>query len=322
MLSWRKPPSFWKDPQSIFVKLLWPFSCLVTAIGRYRRRNATPYQAEISVICVGNVTVGGTGKTPIVMALAQLLQQQGFTPHILSRGFGVKLKEPRRVDPLDAAESVGDEPLLLAKKAPTWVYPDRVQTAKLAVAAGADILLLDDGFQNPFLHQDLKLLVVDGNQGFGNQAVLPAGPLREPLSDALKRADAVLLYGSMADLSWGSHKPFFNVELISTQYPAPTPYVAFAAIGHPEKFFNSLRQKGFLLKKTVCFPDHHFYDPHTLQKLIQMAKTHQAKLITTEKDAVKIPFSIRNEIEVFTVEAQFKDNDLFNDWLLKKLEML
>lgn len=322
MRIWRKPPSFWTNSHSILAKALRPFSYLVIMAARYRRNLATPYHAGVPVICVGNVSVGGTGKTPLVLALAHMLQQHGFTPHILSRGFGAKINAPRQVNVLDVAESVGDEPLLLAKVAPTWVHPDRVQTAKLACMAGADILLLDDGFQNPFLHQDIKLLVVDGTQGFGNGYVLPAGPLREPLSEAMARADATLMYGEMDDLAWAQTKPLFEVELVSNQLPTADLYLAFAAIGYPEKFFTSLRQKGFTLAKTVSFPDHHFYDAKTIQELMHLAKIHQAKLITTEKDAVKIPLLAGELIDIFTVKAQFKKNDYFNEWLFKKIKMV
>lgn len=320
MMKWQKLPSFWSKPNSFLEKGLRPFSYLVTAYGKYRRHQAKPYHAGVPVICVGNVTVGGAGKTPLVITLAHLLRQQGFNPHILSRGYGVNLKVLRQVDLLNSAKEVGDEPLLLAKAAPTWVYPNRVQTAKAAVNGGADILLLDDGFQNPFLYQDIQLLVVDGKQGFGNGAVIPAGPLREPLNDAIIRADAILLYQEMDDLSWTQEKPLFEVDLVSAQLPQHPIYLAFAGIGQPEKFFNSLRKNGFILAKTISFPDHHFYDEATLHQLSQMAHKHQAKLITTEKDAVKIPLWAKDFIEVFLIEAQFKKVSLFNNWLFKKLK--
>ena len=197
MTWWQTSPSFWNNPTSIIATVLRPFGTIVTAISRYRHRHTIPHQASVPVICVGNVTIGGAGKTPIVIALAKLLQKQGFTPHILSRGFGGKLKEPLRVLEQHSAVLVGDEPLLLAKVAPTWVYSDRIKTATLATQAGADILLMDDGFQNPFLYKDINLLVIDASQGFGNGYVMPAGPLREPVKDAMARADALLHYGTI-----------------------------------------------------------------------------------------------------------------------------
>ncbi|WP_198027194.1 tetraacyldisaccharide 4'-kinase [Candidatus Paracaedibacter symbiosus] len=302
--------------------LLAPLSLVVIAMGRRRRHRTKAHHVCVPVICVGNVTVGGSGKTPLVLTLAQGLQQQGFTPHILSRGYGVKLEKPTQVLANHLATEVGDEPLLLAKTAPTWVYPDRCQTANLAVEAGATILLLDDGFQNPTLYQDIKLLVVDGATHFGNGHVLPAGPLREPLEDAVNRADAILLYGEMADLSWTQDKPIFRVKFVSNQKPRAPAYLAFAGIGRPQKFFESLTKNGFYLQETHSFPDHHVYCEKEINQLLNQAHQQQLTLITTTKDAVKIPLSLQPLIEVFNVSCVFEDPQSFQNWLLKKLEKI
>lgn len=319
MTWWQTPPSFWNKPTSILATMLRPAGAIVTAITRYRHRQITPHHASVPVICIGNVTIGGAGKTPIVIALAKLLQQHGFTPHILSRGFGGKLKEPLRVSTQHSASLVGDEPLLHVKIAPTWVYFDRIKTATLAIQAGADILLMDDGFQNPSLYKDINLLVIDSSQGVGNGYVMPAGPLREPLEDAMVRADALLHYGALDNVE---NKPLFEVTLVSEQHPTALLYIAFAAIGRPEKFFTSLRQNGFTLAQTISFPDHHFYDGPTIQKLIDMAQQQQARLITTEKDAVKIPHHLHHLIDIFAVEAQFQSPSLLQDWLLHTLKSI
>ena len=171
-----KPPAFWSK-NSFLSKVLSPLSSVVTLAGWLRQNYTTPHRVSVPVICVGHVTIGGSGKTPLVITLARLLKQMGYKPHVLSRGYGAKLKKPLLVNPkVHHATKVGDEPLLLAKAASTWVFPDRRVSAELAIKEGATILLMDDGFQNPKLYKDIHLLVVDGKQGFGNAKVLPAGP--------------------------------------------------------------------------------------------------------------------------------------------------
>lgn len=321
-MGWRKPPLFWSKKFSILALFLWPFSYFLTIAGRIRRKLTTPYRASIPVICVGNVVVGGSGKTPLVIELAKFLQQQGFTPHILSRGYGVELNNPILVSVHHQASDVGDEPLLLAKAAPTWVYADRCETAQLAIKAGATILLMDDGFQNPSLYKDIQLLVIDDAQGVGNGYVLPAGPLREPLKDAFTRANAILLYNKTDDFSLPGKQPVFQVEITSSLQPIAPHYIAFAGIGRPKKFFASLQQNGFSLVKTFSFPDHYTYTDQDIQQLISMADEHQARLITTEKDIVKIPSSSRAFFEVFSVNTYFLEPAIFQEWLLQQLKNL
>lgn len=320
MTWWRKPPAFWSKKLSILALLLWPFSRLITSIGRMRQKLSTPYRVSVPVICVGNVAVGGSGKTPLVIELAKLLQQQGYIPHILSRGYGAKLTKPILVSNQHEVSAVGDEPLLLAKAAPTWVYADRRKTADLAIQAGATVLLMDDGFQNPGLYKDVQLLVIDVAQGFGNGYVLPSGPLREPLQDAVTRASAVLLYNGKSNLSWTEAKPVFQVELVSNQQPTAEHYIAFAGIGRPEKFFNSLKDNGFSLLKTISFPDHYAYRDKDIQQLITLAKQYQARLITTEKDAIKLSSFLHEFFEVFPINVQFKNPENFHNWLFLQLK--
>lgn len=325
-MGWRNPPSFWSKKLSIFALLLWPISRLVTIIGRMRHKLSVPYRASVPVICVGNVVIGGSGKTPLVIALAKFLQQQGFIPHILSRGYGVQLDKPVRVADHHRAEEVGDEPLLLAKIAPTWVYADRCQTADLAIQAGATVLLMDDGLQNPTLYKDIQLLVIDGDQGVGNGYVLPAGSLREPFRDAVTRSHAILLYNKAAllynkvvDSVWMEERPVFEVAMDFTLQPRVPRYIAFAGIGRPEKFFTSLRQGGFSLVKTLSFPDHHVYEDKEVQQLLALAEQYQARLITTEKDIVKIPSFLHASFDVLSVSAQFQEPSIFQKWLLQQL---
>ncbi len=197
-----RPPEFWdhrvgRASAPLLRAGLAPLSWLITAAGRWRWRRATPAKAPVPVICIGNVTLGGTGKTPLALALAALLQAQGHRPVFLSRGHGGRARGPLVVDPdrHDAA-LVGDEALLLAAAAPAIIARDRVAGARLAAAQNADLIIMDDGFQNPALHKDASLLVLDTQAGLGNGRVFPAGPLREPLADALARADALVAMGT------------------------------------------------------------------------------------------------------------------------------
>ncbi len=191
-----RAPEFWAQP-GLVPSLLAPLATLYAAGAAARAMFASPFRAPVPVLCIGNLVAGGAGKTPIVLSLAELLRRQGRHPHIVSRGYGGRLAGPIAVDPAGhRAADVGDEPLLLARAAPCWVARDRVAGAKAAVAAGADLVLLDDGFQNPSLAKDLSLVVVDGAYGFGNRQVMPAGPLREPIEVGLARAGAVVIIGA------------------------------------------------------------------------------------------------------------------------------
>lgn len=315
-----KPPSFWNHP-SLLSKMLFPLSWVVSCIGRLRHTFVKPHKVSVPVICVGNVTIGGTGKTPLVIALVTFLKRMGHVPHILSRGYGAKFKTPLLVDShTNYVSEVGDEPLLLAKVAPTWVYPDRRLSAELAIKNGATILLMDDGFQNPKLHKDLHLLVIDGKQGFGNGQVLPSGPLREPLEQALDRADALIVYNASAT-TLPRTKPVFTVQMFAEKTPiAGRNYIAFAGIGNPQKFFDSLSEKKFPLLHTISYPDHFAYNNKVLEKLLKLANQNKATLITTEKDALKIPVKLLGSIEVFPIQTQFDFPESFEDWLKSYLK--
>ncbi len=193
-------PSFWGEPPRVLANLLMPIGAVWDAAGRWREAMADPYRSPVPVVCVGNLVAGGAGKTPVTMALATLLAAHGVAPHIVARGYGGRLVGPVRVDPArHDADAVGDEALLLASRAPAWVARDRAAGVRAAAAAGAPMILLDDGLQNPTIGKDLSLVVVDAAYGFGNGRVIPAGPLRERLARGLARADAVILLGAGAD---------------------------------------------------------------------------------------------------------------------------
>ena len=289
-----KAPAFWSDPASPWGVLLSPLGAAYAAAGRARRARAEPWRAPVPVVCVGNLTAGGAGKTPTAVHLLQRLAERGVKAHALSRGYGGATRGPHRVDPQrDKAALVGDEPLILASYAPTWVSRDRVAGAKAAVAAGAQALVLDDGFQNPALEKTLSIVVADGPSGFGSGRVIPAGPLREPVAEGLARADAVLILGPGDPLAGRRFdKPILRGEVVPAFAGIPFKGMratAFAGLGRPEKFFAMLRGLGVDLVATHAFPDHAAYPDAILRRLAREAELRDAQLLCTEKDAVKFP---------------------------------
>lgn len=308
-----RPPEFWAS-DDIRACLLSPLGALYGLAGRIRRQVARPLRLPVPVVCVGNLTVGGTGKTPIAMALAERLIGQGHRPHFLTRGYGGRLAGPIRVDVArhEVAE-VGDEALLLARVAPTWVARRRPEGARAALAAGAELLIMDDGLQNPALVQDLAIVVVDGAVGFGNRRLLPAGPLREPIAAGLARASAIVLLGedraAVAPLL-PDRLPRLEADLVHPPEAAAlrgARVVAFAGIGRPDKFFASLASVGAQVVLTRGFPDHHPYREGDLQALAGEASRQGARLVTTAKDHVRIPPAWRRRVAVVPVGLRWRD---------------
>lgn len=311
-------PDFWQQRGLVSTVLL-PLGGLYSLAGRLRPLLTHQGRVAVPVICVGNLTAGGTGKTPTVLSLLTLVRGFGWQPAAVTRGYGGREEGPLQVDlARHSAKDVGDEALLLAAAAPTFVARHRLAGAKAAVAAGATMILLDDGFQNPTLHKDLSLLVVDGAVGFGNGRVLPAGPLREPVARGLARADAVLVIGPpqaglLAQLQ--GHK-VLTASLVPQNAAdfAGKDCLAFAGIGRPTKFFDSLRAAGARLRDTVAFPDHHPYSEAELAALADRAQQLGAPLVTTEKDAMRLSPAWRHKVRTLKVALQWNDpraRDLF-----------
>ncbi|WP_300588760.1 tetraacyldisaccharide 4'-kinase [Marivita sp.] len=326
-----KPPAFWDAPPDrpgLWPRLLAPLGALYAAATARRLQRGTPLRLGIPVICVGNVNAGGTGKTPTVIALMQMLSDMGKTAHVVSRGFGGSLEGPVQVDPRrHTAEEVGDEPLLLAAFGTVWVSKDRALGAQAAKTTGAEVILLDDGLQNPSLAKDLSLIVVDATRGFGNGRCIPAGPLREPVAAAMARAELVLSIGSdEAQVSfartWQSQisLPHLTGHLMPLQTGMDWEglrCLAFAGIGHPEKFFRTLRDLGAELVETRALDDHQPLTNTLLARLEKDAQTARAQLVTTEKDAVRLPQSYRMKVLTVPVRLVLPDNTVLKDTLSK-----
>lgn len=275
-----------------------------------------PRKLPVPVICVGNVVAGGAGKTPTALAIGHMLRAQGMEAHFLTRGYKGKLKGPVQVDPaVHVAADVGDEALLLAQVLPTWVSRDRVAGGQAAVKAGAECIVMDDGYQNPSLHKDLNLLVIDGLYGFGNGRLLPAGPLREPVSDAVGRAHAIILFGqdkAQVLKHVSPYKPVLNAQLrpvTANNLLACKPVVAFAGIAQPSKFYRTLNEIGCQVERMVSFPDHHLFTRREVESLLAQAKSLDGLLVTTTKDYVRLPKDLRVNILPVQVEAVFEDPD-------------
>lgn len=306
-------PLFWfNDPKKpgFKARLLAPVAALY-ASATARRVAKVGYNATIPVICIGNINVGGTGKTPTAIALAQRLISMGYTPHVVSRGYGGSLEGPLQVNEREhTADQVGDEPLLLSAFTPTWIAKDRAAGVKAAEAAGAEVILLDDGFQNPTVAKDVNIVVVDARRGFGNRRVMPAGPLREPVEKGLKRADVVLSIGEELAPLGDIPVPLVRgrLEPLKTGMTWTNMRVlAFAGIGNPEKFFATLRDLGCNIIRAEALEDHQPLTDSLLTRLELEGKTRVAQLVTTEKDAVRLPASFRPKVLTVPVRLEVDD---------------
>jgi tetraacyldisaccharide 4'-kinase len=313
-----RAPEFWGKNPGFISAALAPASMAYRAGAAVRRAMASAWRAPVPVICVGGIVAGGSGKTPATIALAGHLQRLGVETHVIASGYRgsfARHKTARRIDPArHGVEEAGDEALLLAHHAPTWVSEDRRECARAAYESGAGILLLDDGYQDPWIEKDLSILVVDGNYGFGNRRILPAGPLREKVSDGLGRADAVILVGDNASgvtASIPNAIPLLRAKLVpgpEAETIAGREVVAFAGIGDPGKFFRTLEELGCRLRVKRAFPDHHRYQAGEIAKLAALAEQYDALLVTTAKDLVRVPEELRAKIRVLTVSLSLRDD--------------
>lgn len=311
-----RAPAFWNDKDHPLSRVLTPASWLWQQATDWRRRQAEPQRTPIPSICVGNVIVGGAGKTPMALLVARLLLEHGARPAFANRGYGahppgicVKVERDKHT-----AAEVGDEALLLAVVAPCYVSPMRLLAAQRAAADGATHIIFDDGLQNPTVAYDSALLVLDGDYGLGNGRIMPAGPLREPLADAAARCQCVIIishdrHNLAAELP--PNLPLLAATLLpdSGGLDKSQRYLAFAGIGRPEKFFDTCRTCGLDLAATIAFPDHHPYTATELVNLAQKSIERQAQLITTAKDAVRLSPAWQERVKVLPITLELENED-------------
>ena len=321
-----RTPRFWAaGSTSIWPVMLGPLAALYSLGNRLHRAASTPRDGGLPVISVGNLVAGGAGKTPAALALAARLGKVGQRPHFVSRGYGGRLSGPVQVDPArHTAGDTGDEPLLLARAAPTWIGRDRAAAARAAAAAGASCVIADDAHQTYRLKRAISLLVIDADYGFGNGRLLPAGPLREPVAEGLKRTHAVILIGDgTAPPPDFGDLPVFRARLEANAEDAArlqgSRVFAFAGIARPEKFFASLRDIGADVVEAHPFPDHAVYDEDTIMRLVEAAQTLQAVPVTTEKDLVRFPVEARPMVQTLRVDLRFDDEAAVDAFLQKRL---
>lgn len=316
-----KAPGFWYNPPErpgILSRLLSPLGSLRAVATRRSVARTDPYRPGIPVICLGNIDAGGTGKTPAIIAIVSHLQNFGADPHVLSRGDGGTIEGPVEVeDRTHTAAEVGDEPLLASAFAPTWVACDHAAGARMAESEGAEVIVLVGEFHNPSLINSISIIVVDARRGFGNGRCIPAGPLREPVKAGLARADLILTIGSPEEqerftATWSRYIRI--PHLVGDLKPLETgmdwtgtPFLAFAGIGHPEKFFATLRGLGADIVRSEALDDHQALTPTLMARLEREAGQLGAQLVTTEKDAVRLPYAFRRKVVTLPVRLEIDD---------------
>lgn len=317
------PRFWWRPERSAAAIALWPAAKLYGQVAAWRMSRTPSFRPPAPVVCVGNFVVGGAGKTPTCLALAKIARGRGLKPGYLTRGYGGSAKGPLLVDlKKHNAATVGDEPLLLAAAAPTVVGGDRVAGARLLMEQSVDLIIMDDGFQNPSLAKDLSLVCVDPEVGIGNGMVIPAGPLRAPLGVQLRRADALIVIGDgergepLIRTAARAARPVLRASIrpVRVREWRKEPLLAFAGIGRPEKFFASLAAAGATVKRAVPFADHHRFTEDDAAALLARAEAEKLRLVTTEKDMARLGgatggalATLREKASAFGVMLEFEN---------------
>ncbi len=310
-----KTPKFWRKISLVAILLL-PFSTIYWLLFEINSIIKKQYRSRLKIICVGNLTAGGSGKTPVAMAIGKILKAKKIKFAFLSSGYKGKVVDFVKVDKKTSlAQEVGDEPLLLSEVADTFVTNNRVRAVKKLESMGYEVLILDDGLQNNSLYKDYKIVVVDGLTKFGNGLLLPAGPLRQSIGSGLNQADKVLVVGSADNelklLLQKNHviNKSIEAEIVAKNYKKlqKKPIIAFCGLAYPEKFFNFLNKLGFDVVETVEFSDHHAYNDEELTALLQKSEEKNAILLTTKKDWVKFSNKYGKKINFLEIELEIED---------------
>lgn len=318
-----REPWFWRSKSltaRIVSQAISPLSFAYDAAQRTRWNLTHPHKPPAPVICIGNASLGGEGKTPFAIMLGEMLEREGVNYCFLTRGYGGRLPGPVHIDASKhSVADVGDEALLLSRNAPTWTARDRIAGAQAAAENGVDVILMDDGFQNPKLAKTLSILLFGGDATIGNGRVFPAGPLREPFARALARADLVVFTGDDPDAGIAKGKPTIRAKLEPINPPPPQKIVAFSGIGKPQKFFALLAETGFDVAAKVDFPDHHFFTEHQINALRSLAKKNKATLITTEKDFVRLSDEMQEDILTFPIAMRVDKPEILRRLVLQSI---
>lgn len=323
-------PQFWyaqeDKPSAIKSTLLQPFSYLYRGVSAMDKAITFTRKSPIPVICIGNLTMGGAGKTPTARTILDLVNEYGKfpTPCFLMRGYGGSYRGPIEVDPtIHTVYDVGDEALMQARYAPVILARNRYRGALLAQKLGYDIIIMDDGFQNPKLKKDLSLIVIDGGFGFGNGRVFPAGPLRETVQGGCRRAAAAIVINRQPETDMSALHDLrqfdATMRLIdgNERTENSQKVIAFTGIARPEKFFQTLEANGYHLHAHYGFPDHHIFTHGQLQKLVERAKNAGVGLITTEKDWIRLSAKWHNDISYLKISIDLPES--FKSWFFRKL---
>ncbi|WP_454813110.1 tetraacyldisaccharide 4'-kinase [Labrys neptuniae] len=329
-----KAPAFWYRPRGWLAGLLTPLARFYggKVIARMRQPGS---QVSVPVVCIGNFTLGGAGKTPLALAVADILIEAGQRPAFLTRGYGGSEKGPLVVRPDDAADKVGDEALLLARKALTVKSVDRPAGAALAIEQGASIIIMDDGFQNPSLDKDCSIIAVDGETGIGNGLSFPAGPLRADIHDQIGFASAVVVIGpgdagtAVYDFARGSSVAVFRARIgLDPQAPSlrGKRVLAFAGIGRPEKFFKTLADMGAIIAATEVFADHHAFSEEEAARIAARAQAAKLVPVTTSKDMTRLAggparTGLASISEIVPIRLCFDDEEAMHDFLVKRFRL-
>lgn len=317
-------PDFWYQKSGLLSTVLSPLGCAYHKISQLKQNSTKSYHSKIPVICVGNITMGGSGKTPSVLSLIKIIKENKLCdkPCVLSRGYG-GTKDVHLVTAEDSAETVGDEPKLMSHHVPVIVSKNRAEGAKLAEKHDFDLIIMDDGFQNQTLHKDYNFLVVDGTLGFGNQKVFPAGPLRETIQSGIRRTNSIILINDDARNLQNVIKdtPVFKANIAVTNQPENfkgKDYIAFCGIAHPSKFLSTLQKDlSISVLDFKTYPDHYVYEQTDIDALISTAKTKNVRLITTEKDFIKLDkFKELQELtDIVSIELDWNNKNLLVETL-------